>query len=190
MDPADRVTVSVVMVLYGGAGLARRALQALAENTEEPYELVLVDNASPEDVLGELGELAASATVIRNDVNRGFGRASNQGAEAARGELLCLLNSDAIVEPGWLDPLVERLSEPGVGAVVPMLLNENGTVQEAASVVDSIGYAHAVGGGLSPDAVEVRFRREVDFGSAASTRHLRRPTSRTPISASDWTTSA
>jgi len=167
VDPADRVTVSVVMVLYGGAGLARRALQALAENTEEPYELVLVDNASPEDVLGELGELAASATVIRNDVNRGFGGASNQGAEAARGELLCLLNSDAIVEPGWLDPLVETLSEPGVGAVVPMLLNENGTVQEAASVVDSIGFAHAVGGGLSPDAFEVRFRREVDFGSAA-----------------------
>ena len=156
VDPADRVTVSVVMVLYGGAGLARRALQALAENTEEPYELVLVDNDSPEDVLGELGELAASATVIRNDVNRGFGRASNQGAEAARGEHLCFLNSDAIVEPGWLEPLVETLREPGVGAVVPMLLNENGTVQEAASVVDSIGYAHAVGGGLSPEAFEVR----------------------------------
>src|SRR5439155_2916866 len=91
VDPAGRVTVSVVMVLYGGAKLARRALQALAENTEAPYELVLVDNASPDEVLEELGELAATATVIRNNVNRGFGRASNQGAEAARGELLCLL---------------------------------------------------------------------------------------------------
>src|SRR5438046_9718149 len=85
-----------------------------------------------------------------------------------------LFRSDAIVEPGWLEPLVETLREPGVGAVVPMLLNENGTVQEAASVVDSIGYAHAVGGGLSPEAFEVRFRREVDYGSAAGML-IRRP---------------
>jgi len=161
------VTVSVVMVLYGGAKVARRAIEALAENTEAPYELVLVDNASPEDVLGKLGDLAENATVMRNDLNRGFGSASNQGAEAARGDLLCFLNSDAIVEPGWLEPLGEALREPGVGAVVPMLLNEDGTVQEAASVVDSVGLAHAVGAGLSQEAFEVRFRREVDFGSAA-----------------------
>jgi GT2 family glycosyltransferase len=159
--------ISVVMVLYGGAKLARRALEALAENTETPYEFVLVDNASEEDVFAELGEHAAGATTIRNEVNRGFGGASNQGAERATGELLCFLNTDALVEPGWLEPLLETLAEPGVGAVVPMLLNPDGSVQEAGSVVDSIGHAHAVGGGLSPEAFEVRFRREVDFGSAA-----------------------
>ena len=137
--------VSVVMVLYGGGKIARRAVEALAENTVAPYELVLVDNASPDDALGSLGELAEGATVIRNEFNRGFGAASNQGAERARSELLCFLNSDALVEPGWLEPLAETLREPGVGAVVPMLLNPDGSVQEAASVVDSIGHAHAVG---------------------------------------------
>jgi GT2 family glycosyltransferase len=159
--------ISVVTVLYGGGKMARRALQALAQNTEAPYELMLVDNASPDDALGEIGDLAEGATIIRNESNVGFGGASNQGAEQARADMLCFLNSDALVEPGWLEPLLETLAEPGVGAAVPMLLNPDGSLQEAGSVVDSIGHAHAVGGRGDARSFEYRFRREVDFGSAA-----------------------
>jgi GT2 family glycosyltransferase len=159
--------ISVVTVLYGGGKMARRALQALVQNTEAPYELMLVDNASPDDALGEIGDLAEGATIIRNESNVGFGGASNQGAEQARADMLCFLNSDALVEPGWLEPLLETLAEPGIGAAVPMLLNPDGSLQEAGSVVDSIGHAHAVGGGGDPRSFEYRFRREVDFGSAA-----------------------
>src|SRR5439155_19506384 len=155
--------VSVVMVLYGGGKVACRAISALAENTEPSFELILVDNASPDDSLGRVEEHVEGATVVRNETNLGFGAASNQGAQLARGRRLCLLNSDALVESGWLPPLLETLAEPGVGAAVPMFLNENGTVQEAGSVVDSIGHAHAVGAGKSPRDFEVRFGREVDF---------------------------
>jgi len=159
--------VSVVMVLYGGGKVATRAISALAQNTEPCFELILVDNASPDDSLARVEEQVASATVVRNTTNTGFGPASNQGAALARGRTLCFLNSDALVEPGWLPPLLETLAEPGVGAAVPLFLNENGTVQEAGSVVDSIGHAHAVGGDGDPRDFRYRFRREVDFGSAA-----------------------
>ncbi|MGZ4308336.1 MAG: glycosyltransferase [Gaiellaceae bacterium] len=157
----------MVMVLYGGWQVARRAISALAENTEPCFELILVDNASPDDTLERIEEHVEGATAVRNTTNTGFGAASNQGAALARGRTLCFLNSDALVEPGWLAPLLETLAEPGVGAAVPLFLNENGTVQEAGSVVDSIGHAHAVGGGGDASAFEYRFRREVDFGSAA-----------------------
>ena len=156
--------VSVVMVLYGGGKVATRAISALAQNTEPCFELILVDNASPDDSLARVEEQVASATVVRNTTNTGFGPASNQGAALARGRTLCFLNSDALVEPGWLPPLLETLAEPGVGAAVPLFLNENGTVQEAGSVVDSIGHAHAVGGHGDPRDFRYRFRREVDFG--------------------------
>ena len=159
--------VSAVMVLYGGWQLALRAISALAEHTEPCYELILIDNASPDDTLARVEEHVEGATIIRNETNAGFGAASNQGAGLARGRYLCLLNSDALVEPGWLPPLLETLAEPGVGAAVPLFLNENGTVQEAGSVVDSIGHAHAVGTDGDPGSFEYRFRREVDFGSAA-----------------------
>jgi len=159
--------VSVVMVLYGGAKLAKRAISALAENTDAPYELILVDNASPDDSLAQVEKHVAGATVIRNTTNLGFGAASNQGARQSRGRYLCFLNTDALVQPGWLPPLVETFADPRVGAVVPMYLNENGTVQEAGSVVDSVGHAHMVGRDGDPDDFRYRFRREIDFGSAA-----------------------
>jgi GT2 family glycosyltransferase/glycosyltransferase involved in cell wall biosynthesis len=159
--------VSVVMVLYGGAKLAKRAISALAENTDPSYELILVDNASPDDSLARVEEHVSGARIIRNDSNRGFGAASNQGAHRARGRYACFLNSDALVQADWLPPLLETVAERDVGAVVPMYLNENGTLQEAGSVVDSVGHAHMVGRDADPNDFRYRFRREVDFGSAA-----------------------
>jgi GT2 family glycosyltransferase/glycosyltransferase involved in cell wall biosynthesis len=167
LNVPDDPEVSVVMVLYGGWKVAQRAISALAENAEPRFELILVDNASPDDTLGRIEEHVDGATVLRNTTNTGFGPASNQGAALARGRTLCFLNSDALVEPGWLPPLVETLAGPGVGAVVPLFLNENGTVQEAGSVVDAIGHAHAVGGDGDPRDFQYRFPREADFGSAA-----------------------
>ena len=163
----DRPLVSVVMVLYGGWKLAHRAISALAENTEPCFELILVDNDSPDDTLARVEEHVSGATILRNEINRGFGGASNQGAGQARARYLCLLNSDALVEPGWLEPLVEALDAPGVGAAVPLYLNDDGSVQEAGSVVDSIGHTHAVGTGGDPRDFAYRFPREVDYGSAA-----------------------
>ena len=163
----DDPLVSVVLVLYGGWKVATRAIAALAENTEAACEVIVVDNASPDDSLARLEEHVEGATIIRNASNLGFGGASNQGAERARGRYVCFLNSDALVEPGWLPPLLETLEEPGVGAVVPMYLNENGTLQEAGSVVDSIGHCHMVGRDGDPRDFQYRFRREIDFGSAA-----------------------
>jgi GT2 family glycosyltransferase len=167
LPKVEEPLVSVVMVLYGGWKLAVRALEALSANTDPVFELILVDNASPDDSLAQVEQRVSGATIIRNEANLGFGGASNQGAKLARGRYLCLLNSDALVEPGWLPPLLETLSEDGVGAAVPMYLNEDGSLQEAGSVVDSIGHAHAVGRGGSPGDFQNRFRREVDFASAA-----------------------
>ena len=81
---------------------------------------------------------------------------------------MCFLNSDAMVEEGWLDPLCEVLEQdPTAGAVVPMLLNPDGSIQEAGSVIDSVGWTLALGRGESADTLAHRFRREIDYGSAA-----------------------
>ena len=48
-----------------------------------------------------------------------------------------------------------------------MLLNPDGTIQEAGSVVDSVGWTQALGSGADANAFEYRFRREVDYGSGA-----------------------
>jgi len=164
----DDPLVSVVMVTYGNWPLTRRALDALQANTEPLYELVVFDSASPDETPQRLRAEVEGATLVLSDENAGFGPGSNLGAAQARGRYLCFLNPDALVEPGWLGPLVETLeSGEDVGAAVPMLLNPKGTIQEAGSVVDSVGWTQAIGSGASPESFEYRFRRSVDYGSAA-----------------------
>jgi GT2 family glycosyltransferase len=163
----DEPLVSVLMVTYGNWPLARRALEALHENTDPVYELIVFDSASLDETPAKLSEEVGGATLILSEANVGFGPGSNQAAGQARGRYLCFLNPDALVQPGWLDPLVETLESDGTGAAVPMLLNPDRTIQEAGSVVDSVGWTQALGSGADADKFEYRFRREVDYGSAA-----------------------
>ena len=163
----EQPLVSVVMVTYGALDLALESIATLGEHTEPAFELVIVDNASPDGTGERLAREIKGARIILNKENVGFGRAANQGAQAARGPLVCHLNSDAMVRPGWLPPLVETLEDPSVGAVVPLILNRDGTVQEAGSVIDSVGWTYALRTGGDARALDQRFRREIDYGSAA-----------------------
>jgi GT2 family glycosyltransferase len=164
----ERPKVSIVIVAYGGWPLLSSCLTSIRDHTDSAYEVVIVDNASPDETSERLRSDVDGAKLIFKEENIGFGPGSNEGASAARAPRLCFLNGDALVQPGWLPPLLEVLdADEEVGAVVPLLLNEDGTVQEAGSVVDSEGWALALGGGDPPQGLEHRFGRDVDFGSAA-----------------------
>ena len=164
-EPVDPL-VSVLMVTHGAWHWADRALHALVAHTDEPFELIVVDNDSPDQTPDRLAELGG-ARVIYNDENRGFGSANNQAATHARGELILLLNTDALVHPGWLPPLLESIADPSVGAVVPRYLHLDGRLQEAGALLARDGSVVTYGDGDDPERLVYRFRRLVDFGGAA-----------------------
>jgi GT2 family glycosyltransferase len=168
LPAVEAPVATIVMVTYGARQWVSRAIDALVAHTPPIYELVVVDNASPDGTADWLGTTVRGLTLVRNDRNVGFGPGANQGALIARGRLLCFLNSDAMVEPGWLDPIVETLdSVPGAGAVVPMFLNLDGTLQEAGAVVSRDGGTLSIGYGDDPEKPQYRFRRFVTYGSGA-----------------------
>jgi GT2 family glycosyltransferase len=108
------------------------------------------------------------ATVVASDRNLGFGVGNDLAALHARGEVLCLLNSDAIVPPGWLDGLLAGLDRHAdAGAVVPLYLSPDGTVGEAGCAVEPDGRVVALDVGADPEAAALRFPRRVQYGSAA-----------------------
>jgi GT2 family glycosyltransferase len=160
--------VSVVMVTHGGGETALSAVEALIENTDPVYELIVVDNPSSDGTGDLVKEGVVGATIVENAHNMGFAHGSNQGAALARGTYLCFLNPDAFVQAGWLPPLLEAFEhDPSVGAVAPLFLHPDGRVQEAGSALDSQGAAQSIGDGDDPGAFEHRFRRTIDYGSAA-----------------------
>lgn len=165
---AEDAQISVVMVTYGGWDWVARSLGALVEHTDSMYEVIVVDNASPDGTGDRLKDEVKGITLLLNEENAGFGPAANQAAALASGRFLCFLNPDALVQPGWVSPLVEVLeSDPLAGAAVPQLLNLDGTLQEAGSLVGFDGSTWALGNGEDPQDLQYRFRRYVDYGSAA-----------------------
>jgi GT2 family glycosyltransferase len=168
LPQVDRPVLSVVMVTYGGWDWPRRALDALRRQTDPIYEVVVVDNASPDETSTRLRDEVRGANVIFNDRNLGFATAANQGAGYATGRYLCFLNPDALVQPGWLAPLIETLETfPAAGAAVPRFLAPDGTVDEAGSLVDREARTLAYGRGRDAQDPQYRFRRVIDYGSAA-----------------------
>lgn len=93
--------VSVVIRTHNRTAMLRDALQSVIDQHSPPDEIVVVDDASTEDVLSgieDLIETGPPATYVRLDVNRGRGGALAAGVHEARGEWVACLDSDDI----WL----------------------------------------------------------------------------------------
>jgi GT2 family glycosyltransferase len=128
--PAKRA-VSVVVVAVDGVAFTRMCLESVLQGTAMPLEVVAIDNGSADGTRAYLQALAyadARLRVLLNGENLGFARAVNQGLEAARGDVLVLLNNDTLVPPGSLDRLVAYLDDPRLGLVGPV---GNNTATEA-----------------------------------------------------------
>ncbi len=134
-DDDRPATASIIIPVFNGIQYTRRCVEALlrSETEERDFEIIAVDNASTDMTSSYLVEVSNRDThvrVIRNQENMKFARACNQGAAAARGQILVFLNNDTEPLPGWLGAGVARLrSNPDIGIVGSKLLYPDRTVQ-------------------------------------------------------------
>src|SRR5918994_2754867 len=119
---------SVVIFNYASWPLTLRCVESLYATDYEDFEVVIVDNDRPEPP-----EIPHPARVIRNRENLGFARACNQGISASSGDLLVLVNPDALVERDFFGR-IEAFFEvnPAAGVAGPRVLDTDGRVQLSA----------------------------------------------------------
>jgi O-antigen biosynthesis protein len=164
----DSPAVSVLMVVYGGGAMAIDAAASLVAHTKQPFELIVVDNASADDSLSAIRDGISGLTVITEERNLGFGQGNNRAGCDARAPVICMLNPDALVTKGWLDPLLAVLADSAVGAVAPALVSADGQLQEVGAMVDHWGYTGPIGTrGFGEPVPAPTGRVAVDYASAA-----------------------
>lgn len=111
--------VSFVVPVHNGAACVRDALESiLAQADGRPMEIIVVDDASQDDssaVLQRLAEIWPIRVVAGE--GRGAAAASNTGVRAARFPIICQVDQDVVLRPGWMRRLIAALEDPTVGAV-------------------------------------------------------------------------
>ena len=106
-DKREGRAISVAVVAYRSGATLTRCLERLAAQSFTDFEVIVVDNASPDGEAQAALAAVPGARLIGNAQNLGFAAANNQAARTATGRWLVLLNPDAYPEPDWLEQLVE-----------------------------------------------------------------------------------
>lgn len=119
--------INVIVPLYRGEGESRRCLEAVLKATNRsPFELVMVDDASPEPAVSALAREIAQrhgATLLVNEANRGFVHSVNRAMALHPDRDVVLLNSDAEVAHDWLDRLAAHAAKDAKVATVTPFSN-------------------------------------------------------------------
>ena len=160
-------TLSVVIVAWNSREQLARTIPALLGQLAEGDELVVVDNASSDGSAELAAQLAPRARVVSLPENAGFAAGANAGAAAASGELLVLLNPDAVPQPGF-GSAIRRPLDDGRGWAAWMAL----VTAERGRIVNSMGGAlHFTGiawaGGAGEPVPSALRPAEVPFLSGA-----------------------
>ena len=136
-----RPRATVVVVTWQGAHLLPDCLDALLREVRaSEAQVVVVDNASTDGTAELLATRYPAVRRIVSDRNRGFAGGNNLALAEVDTDVAVLLNNDAVVQPGWLDGLLDGLDrDPRVAAVGSKVLLQqrfwSGQVAAASGVV-------------------------------------------------------
>lgn len=115
--------VSIITVNYNHSETTIELLDSLYQITYPNIEVIVVDNASPNDDPQLIKKKFPSVVLVESVINYGFAGGNNLGIMRARGDYVLLLNNDVIVPPDFLEPLVLKfINTPNLGAVSPKIL--------------------------------------------------------------------
>lgn len=119
---ASAPRVSVIVPFYESAQTLDACLRSLLEQEDiaDGYEVILIDNRSP-DGSPEIARRHADRDdriVILEESTPGAYAARNTGIDRARGEVIAFTDADCVVAPDWLRSILAGLDDPQTAVLV------------------------------------------------------------------------
>jgi len=166
----ENPTVSIIICVYNNFIFTYNCLRGIMEHTDPsiPFEIILVNDCSTDETLAELSKIP-NLTIYTNKKNLGFVLSCNKGAALAKGNYLCFLNNDTVVQQNWLSSMLELIeNDSQIGIVGSKLVFGDGDLQEAGGIVWQDGQTYHYGRRGSIKNKKYNYIREVDYCSGAS----------------------
>lgn len=143
--------LSVVIPTWNTAAMTLACCRAVLAQLPAGSEVIVVDDASTDGTAEQLASELPGVRVVRREVNGGFTAAANDGVAQASGELVMVLNSDAVVQPGAIDALVVAFARDArLGVAGAQLLNPDHTPQWSGGREPTLAWLAGVVSGLGP----------------------------------------
>ncbi|MFC1479318.1 glycosyltransferase family 2 protein, partial [Planctomycetota bacterium] len=108
--------VSVIVPVYKRAGDLQKTLESLAEQTFKDFELIVIDDASPDN--SKAAAKRFTNNVIVNPVNKGPAYSRNRGIESSQTDLIVCIDSDCIAACDWLETIYNEFQDQDIDAVM------------------------------------------------------------------------
>lgn len=134
--------ISIVILNYNTFDLTVQCVKSVLEKTSGvSYEVIVVDNASPEGRADDFKKEFPEIVLIKSEKNMGFAKGNNLGVAAARGQFILLLNSDTLLRSNVAETLRNFLvAQQHVAAVSARLEYPDGNVQHCCQRFPSVKY--------------------------------------------------
>ena len=104
--------ISIIMPVYNVEKYIRQCLESVSSQTYEDYEVIVVDDGSPDQSIDIINEYCSfpNLKLIRQK-NSGIARAREAGLIAATGDFIWFVDSDDFIAPDALDVLSSALDK-------------------------------------------------------------------------------
>ena len=143
--------VDLIVISFNTRQLVLDCLRSIRAHTQVTNHIILVDNGSSDGTVEAVRGLGfKDMTIVANARNAGYAKACNQGIHAGSSPYIVLMNSDVVVTPGWLSPLIACMqSDPQIAVVGPKMVDRAGRITGAGIV--GTNARHYPRGLLEPD---------------------------------------
>jgi GT2 family glycosyltransferase len=107
--------VSVIVCTYNRSEYLTKCLNSLLDQTYDNFEVIIVNGPSIDETDNLLKKYPFR--VIQQKGKRGLSAARNQGIKAAKGEIIALIDDDAIADNNWIKYIIKKYIDESIGSV-------------------------------------------------------------------------
>lgn len=130
---------------YNAGDLLINCVDSILKSEYNNFEIIIVDNVSNDDSHKNCKEKFPSIKLIENEKNLGYCEGNNVGVRNSTGDFIVILNPDTVVEPAWLNELIDAYEKFGDGIYQPKILslNEKNVLQSTGNMIHLFGFGYS-----------------------------------------------